>query len=397
MAEVEYPEIYLAIDNCFAKKRWTDPADWMRVIKELGIDYIEASADNECDPLYTTPDYIKDWVTQIEKNQERYGVKVANFYSGHGTYATLGLAHPDVRLRRHMLENWLKPMIRTASRLKAGLGFFFHAFPEAVLQEPSAYNRAEKDLYDILSRIAVFAAEEGIEYCGVEQMYSPNQIPWTIKGARKLLYEVYHHGGAPFYLTIDTGHQSGQRKFLRPSTEKIDEALNLYKSTHEKPDIWTGPLTSYRIFEQAANNELPQSQAVKMMEREMDRYPYLFAEYMDGDPYLWLEELGAYSPIIHLQQTPGNTSSHYPFTEEYNINGIINGQEVLKALIRSYKKKEEKGLPPRCRKIYLTLEIFSGTADISVNLLESLRQSVEYWRQYIPEDSLTLNLLVDKI
>jgi len=72
MAEVEYPEIYLSIDNCFAKKRWTDPADWMRVIKELGIDYIEASADNECDPLYTTPDYIKDWVTQIEKNQERW-------------------------------------------------------------------------------------------------------------------------------------------------------------------------------------------------------------------------------------------------------------------------------------------------------------------------------------
>ena len=48
-----YPRIYLAIDNCFASKRWSTPADWMKVISDAGIYYVEASADNECDPLYS--------------------------------------------------------------------------------------------------------------------------------------------------------------------------------------------------------------------------------------------------------------------------------------------------------------------------------------------------------
>ena len=55
------PKIYLAIDNCFASKRWTDPEKWMNVIKSLGLNYVEASADNECDPLYLGSEYMKRW------------------------------------------------------------------------------------------------------------------------------------------------------------------------------------------------------------------------------------------------------------------------------------------------------------------------------------------------
>ena len=31
------PKIYLGIDNCFALKRWTTPAEWAKVIKDLGM------------------------------------------------------------------------------------------------------------------------------------------------------------------------------------------------------------------------------------------------------------------------------------------------------------------------------------------------------------------------
>ena len=57
-----YPKIYLAIDNCFASKRWTDPHDWARVIRDLGLTYVEASADNEIDPFYSTRDFLDSWV-----------------------------------------------------------------------------------------------------------------------------------------------------------------------------------------------------------------------------------------------------------------------------------------------------------------------------------------------
>ena len=88
------PRVYLAIDNCFASKRWTRPMDWTSMIKEFGINHVEASADNECDPLYTDPAYLQDWLEDVESVCEKTGVKVANLYSGHGTYTLLGLASP---------------------------------------------------------------------------------------------------------------------------------------------------------------------------------------------------------------------------------------------------------------------------------------------------------------
>jgi sugar phosphate isomerase/epimerase len=43
----------------------------------------------------------------------------------------------------------------------------------------------------------------------------------------------------------------------------------------------------------------------------------------ERDPYLWIEQLAAVSPVIHLQQTVLHKSNHAPFTEEYNKTGII--------------------------------------------------------------------------
>ena len=33
---MEYPKIYLALDNCFALKRWVEPETWLPLIKDLG-------------------------------------------------------------------------------------------------------------------------------------------------------------------------------------------------------------------------------------------------------------------------------------------------------------------------------------------------------------------------
>lgn len=67
---VEYPRVYLAIDNCFASKRWTEPAEWLGVIKDMGVRFVEASADNECAPLYGDADYLKGWQKQIKNKRQ---------------------------------------------------------------------------------------------------------------------------------------------------------------------------------------------------------------------------------------------------------------------------------------------------------------------------------------
>jgi D-erythrulose 1-phosphate 3-epimerase len=395
---MENPEIFLAIDNCFASKRWTKPSEWMQIIKEAGIYYVEASADNECDPLYTTQEYIENWIDEIKEYSAKSGVQVANLYSGHGTYATLGLAHNDRRIRNRILNDWLKKMLKIAIDLEAGMGFFCHAFSEFMLQDPEVYQYAEEELYKNLADLAASSCNYDKGYIGVEQMYTPHQIPWTISGARKLIRKVYEISEKAFYITIDTGHQSGQRKFLRPDYGRLKELLRIYKNGERINNLWLGPKTAFDIFHNSAKSSLlDEEDSIKQIVIEMDKYPYLFANYEDGDPYIWLEKLGCYSPIIHLQQTPGNSSSHQPFTQECNKTGTIFGDRVLKAIKASYEQKAEEGMPSKSGKIYLTLEIFSGTAEINEDIIYKLKESVKYWRKFIPEDGLRLKELVERL
>lgn len=384
----QFPRIFLAIDNCFASKRWTAPAEWAEVIAGLGITRVEASADNECDPLYSPPAVLGDWVKAVKAVKAQTGVEVVNLYSGHGTYATLGLAHPDERVRDHILHQWLVPMTRMAGDLGAGLGFFTHAFAQSVLEDPEIYNAAVQDLYQRLAVVAAEGAKSGAKCVGVEQMYTPHQIPWTVEGAKTLLRTVFSSAKKPFYLTIDTGHQSGQRKFLRPDSETVLRALA--GDAQARNALWVGASTATQLLRNPPVGE-SQAQTAKRLEALMDATPHLFAEHADGNPYHWLEHLACYAPIIHLQQTDGKKSAHLPFSPEHNKAGIIRPTEVLAAIAKSYQAAQDPSMPPRCHEIHLTLELFSATADRPADIIDRYRQTVEYWRQFIPEDGLTLD------
>ncbi len=152
------PRLYLAIDNCFAAKRWTDPADWARVVADLGLNLVEASADTENDPHYHGREYQQRWAESVRTACAGHGLRVANLYSGHGTYATLGLGHPDPHVADRMLNEWLKPQIDVAAAVAAGLGFYVHAFPISVIERRPVYEAAVEALVDRLAAVA--------SYCG---------------------------------------------------------------------------------------------------------------------------------------------------------------------------------------------------------------------------------------
>lgn len=382
-----FPRIYLALDNCFASKRWTEPEEWAQIAADAGIYYIEASADNECDPLYTTPEALEAWIDKVYKATERTGVRVANLYSGHGTYTTLGLGHPDARIRDHIHHRWLEPMIRTAAALGAGLGFFCHAFSQAMVADPDRYAAAEAELYARLAELVRYAQALGLPGLSVEQMYSPHQIPWTIEGARRLMRAVYRQGGAPLYITLDTGHQTGQRHFLRPEPAQVDAYIRARRSGGALPDLWLGYIVD--------SDWLDDGQPTHRLAEQIENHPQWFAEPQDADLYAWVQALGCFAPIIHLQQTDGSVSAHRPFTEKYNRDGIVTPQRLLSALYTAYQRAADAlGLPPPCQDVYLTLEIFSGTAERPQHSLNNIRESAAYWREFIPRDGLTLDQLV---
>lgn len=92
----------------------------------------------------------------------------------------------------------------------------------------------------------------------------------------------------------------------------------------------------------------------------------------DLDIYNWLKELAQESPVIHVQQTDGKEDRHWPFTPKYNKNGIIYPKKILEAIDDSGAKET-----------LLALEIIHPFEARESQILEDLKLSVEYWKEYL--------------
>lgn len=383
------PKISLGIDNCFACKRWTQPDTWMEIIRDFGISLVEVSADTECDPLYLGPDYMKAWVFKVLEASSKTGVQVVNFYSGHGTYSTTGLTHTEQSARIFFRDHWLKAQMQTAAIFNAGMGFFAHGIDETVLQSPQKYRAALDTLAEDLGGLAVFAQEIGLKALSLEQMYTPHQPPWTIEGARKLIEGIFEKHAAPLYLTLDLGHMNGQQYFQKPERDRIIDLLGRVSSGVKNTKIWLGPKRAMDIFIASAAGEIGHALAASQIEESWQGFDYLFARPEDCSVDRWLENLACYSPIIHLQQSDGKSSPHWSFSPERNAMGIIDAAEVMKGIAKSYSGS--KGIVPKCGQITLTLEPFIGTMQNPYDALLEIKESIRYWRRYVPRDDMPLS------
>lgn len=380
MHNIEYPRIHLAIDNCFAIKRWVEPRDWMRIINEIGdIKYIEASTDNEIDPSHNTQEFRDAWVSEVKDCEREFNQKVISFYSGYATYRTVGIASLSESKRQAMIDKYFKPTVDVAAKLGAQVGNALSAFSEPVLNQPELYNLSSKYLDYSLSVMTEYAGKQGVLF-GYEQMYTPTQGMWKIQECINRMKSAYTTTGLPMYVTIDTAHQVGQKIFRKPDRSDIEKMLE------------SGDCSSFRLPEKVEKQIAAGDDIDKIMYGLAD-FDYWFADPADADVFSWLSSLGCYSPLMHLQQTDGSYSSHKPFTEKYNKGGIIDPREVLKAIAKSYET-DEAGMPPKVTDIYLAFEIFFGVTDPAKMIIDDLRESVAYWRKYIPQDGLPLNELV---
>jgi sugar phosphate isomerase/epimerase len=95
----------------------------------------------------------------------------------------------------------------------------------------------------------------------------------------------------------------------------------------------------------------------------------------DRDPYAWLEEFGHLSPAIHMQQTDGKGSRHWPFTPEFNEKGLIVPERVVKTLEKA----------KATRSVIVFEYFFSAHAINEEAALDSMKKSVAYWRKALPD------------
>ncbi len=384
---MQYPKIYLVIDNCFAYKRWTRPADWAQLAADLGVFYVEASADTELDPLYMGEAYLRDWVQEVKEACNHAGVHVSTLYSGHGTYTTLGLTHSDARVRERFVQDWFKPMVDLSAQLEAGFGFYAHGFAEFVMQDAQIYAKYVRYLYENLTEINRYAKEKGCKFLSLEQMYAPYMVPWTLDGTAELMTSVAQASGKGFYFTEDVGHHC--KRFLRPTRSSIEEAF----SKRKEKGIWLGSNHAYAVYNEALRQGRLTDASVQEILRDVENNPRFFTQPQDNDVYEWLRQLGCYSSIVHLQQTDGNASAHLPFTAQNNAKGIITGERVLRALKQSYDSGRELPME-RCDEIFITMECFFGTTSYPQDIIHDYKTTTQYWRKFIPQDGMRLDELV---
>jgi D-erythrulose 1-phosphate 3-epimerase len=89
----------------------------------------------------------------------------------------------------------------------------------------------------------------------------------------------------------------------------------------------------------------------------------------DRDPFAWLERLGAHSRCVHLQQTDGEMDRHWPFTEAFNAQGIVQADRVLD-LVRAFDRAE----------VELMLEPMFAFEAPDDEVLAALGDSVAFWK-----------------
>ena len=382
------PRLYLCIDNCFAYKRWVKPLDWMLLIRDMGINLVEQSADTECDPMYMGSDYMRQWAQWVRRDSEKTGVRVVNVYSGHGTYTTCGLTHWHDGVRRRFLDGWMKAQVNTAASVGAGFGFFAHGIQQSELQTPDAYRWRLDLLQDDLAELAAYARQRQLPTLCIEQMYTPHMPPWTIRGTEALLREVYARGGAPLYVTLDLGHMNGQQFFQRPTREAI---LGRIRSDGQAPRPWLGTAEAHRLCREAEAGALDAERAADAILADVEANPHLFARPEDGVIWNWVEALGPYASIVHLQQTDGKSSPHWPFTEKYNRLGVASGERLLASLAKAFAQAPIDGLPDPVDAVALTLEPFVGTLANPYTAVEEIAESAAYWRRFVPRDGMRLS------
>ena len=321
----------IAISSCFMTRRYEKPESWAKIISDLGFEYVSLDSD-ALDYFYSgDPDYIEKAAKHTRKVFEDSGLKIIDYLTGFAPYRFFGLAHEDAESRMQMYR-WLEGAIKIASLVGAeSVSGRFDAFSVEVLNDPAAYKERYDELLRLYRGLAVTAKKEGLLALGIEQMYVPSLIPYTISGTKEYFADANlgNTDGVTLRPVLDTGHACGQ---------------------------------DFGVAEEDLYYEK------------------------------WIEEFGALCNTIHIQQTRRTGSDHAAFTPDtvgdVTIEGIVS---ALEHSVKNYNKNCLAKDVPLPENIYLILEVIPSTSQSEQQIFDELKQSYEYLRTVVPEGGIDIS------
>lgn len=320
----------IGINGAFLTRRWERPDNWMRLTAACGFPYHSFCGDL-LDPFFSGDQaYQLETARETAAAAERHGVTLWDVYTGVATHRFHGLSHSDERVRARMRQ-WIRECYAICQALECPrLGGHWDAFSVETLESAEAMPAAWDRVIEQFRELADDAAEYGLTALYNEQMYIPSEIPWTLEQAQRFLVETNQgRSGVDVRLTIDVGHQAGMHYGL------------------------SGPDLDYRE---------------------------------------WLRQFGAFTELVHVQQTTADGSHHWPFTPEYNERGHISIPETLEALKWSFEHAAESPVAEVLEPVdhcILIGEWIPGSTKTEAALLDELQESAEYLRRFIPKGGVT--------
>lgn len=324
-------KIQLGLDGAFLTRRWEEPESFMQITKKLGYSYYEFCAD-VLDPFFSGDRcYQMETARKVKEAAREYHVEIVSFFTGMATYRFHGLSHSNPTVQMRMREWYSGALLIAVEMGVKRIGGHFNAISSEVLADPLHASEARYNLYRHFRDMAKEAKDKGLQALYNEQMYAPSLTPWTLEQAEQFLIEVNKgNEGVPVYLTVDTGHAAGANYGAK------------------EPD------TDFRQ---------------------------------------WLRKFASVSEIIHLQQTTPETSQHWPFTKKYNDQGHVRIDEVLEAIKYSHENFGRERFAEHLSRVetnYLMVEVIPETTKPDNLLLDELKETADYLRQFIPEEGLQL-------
>ena len=304
------PTVTFGVNTCFAVKRWPEPAEWTRVLADLGVTHAQFSFDL-ADPVLVGDPKMYDETRRI---CDAAGIDITSAFTGLIQYSQNLLGHPGEAVRARTLD-WYRAAIDATAVLGASaVGGHVGALTVRQYRDPAERRDGIVRIIDGVCDLARHAAKRGVESLLWEIMPVAREYPADLEAAEELMARLSGATAIPVELCLDMGHAC------------------------------------------AAG-----------------------AAGADHDPYAWLERLGRHTRVVHVQQTDGIGDRHWPFTPEFNEQGIVDPERVVELVSRFERTTVE-----------IVLEaIWPFEADDDA-VLSDLRSSVRHWEPALNDaDRLT--------
>jgi len=186
----------------FAIKRWPEPRQWARVVREeLGLDSVQFSYDL-LDPWW--PGHLA-LARRVRQAADDYGISIHSAQVGLAMYTYNGLLHPDADARSAAEEWWRRAFAVAAELGASAMGGPVGAMSLPELVQPGLRERRYDELVGLLRTLADAARAEGLEALLVEPTPLPREIPSTIEESERLARDL-SDAAVPVRYVLDVGH-----------------------------------------------------------------------------------------------------------------------------------------------------------------------------------------------